>query len=171
MNLSERVQASNTEFSARGLRVRLELRGQSLYLRRMLPPKPNSSAVRPSQQRIATGLRGEAGLRVAKKRAELLDAECDTNRFRWENWGWEPLQEPLKKVGDWVQAFEAQWRAKGNRAEVTWNRDYWEVFKRLPQQALLTDTIILDRIHATNPRTKTRSQLHGTGVFNQIRGH
>ncbi|MEO1132069.1 MAG: hypothetical protein AAFX40_05105 [Cyanobacteria bacterium J06639_1] len=57
-----------------------------------------------------------------------------------------------------MESFEAQWRAKGNRAEVTWSRDYWEVFKRLPQQALLTDTVILDRIKATQPRTKTRDR-------------
>ncbi|MEO0852755.1 MAG: integrase [Cyanobacteria bacterium J06648_11] len=157
-DLEQRVQILNADLKQRGLKVGVVLRGEFLYLQKTLPPKPDSERERPHQQRIATGLKGLAGLRVIKKRAELLAAACDTNTFRWEDWGWEPKRSKPKTVEDWIAAYEASWRAKGNRKEMTWKKDYFDVFKWLPPNKLLTHSVIVARVEATAPKTRTRDR-------------
>ncbi|MEO0854261.1 MAG: site-specific recombinase, partial [Cyanobacteria bacterium J06648_11] len=153
-----KVSELNVRLKARGIKCGVAIKDGTLHLQKTLPPKPGSQRDRPYQQRISTGLKGAVGLRIIERRAELLAAAVATNTFRWEDWGWEPRRKEPKTVGEWVAAFEEQWRRRGNRAEITWQRDYRDVFKHLPAHKQLTPDILIDRIDQTEPRTRTRDR-------------
>ncbi|NJR48549.1 MAG: site-specific integrase [Leptolyngbyaceae cyanobacterium CSU_1_3] len=69
------------------LGVQLERRSTKLNLRATLPPRPDSSRVRPYQQRLSLGLPAtKAGLKQAEQEAKVIAAQLIQNAFDWKDY-------------------------------------------------------------------------------------
>lgn len=55
MNIQAKLNQANGRLQSGKVGVRIEVRGEHLYLRATFPPKPGSTKQQPSQQRLALG--------------------------------------------------------------------------------------------------------------------
>ncbi len=128
------LQRLNSRLREGGIGLRLEDRGGRLHLRGMLPPKPGSDRLWPTQQRWPLGLPTTvAGVQAAEIQAKLLAVRLWDGRFRWED---QDLQGPT--LGDRLEAFAAHfWQTRGGnpRARATWEKAYAPYLRQLQQTA------------------------------------
>ena len=65
-------------------------------------------------------------------------------------------------VAEAVAKFEEEYftkRARTHQTECTWRYDYLYVFRRLPQDEILTSHLLLDAVKSTQPDTKNRKRF------------
>jgi integrase len=68
----------------------------------------------------------------------------------------------LKRVSQVIQEFEEYYftcKERTPKSQLTWRKDYDHVFKRLPQQELLTAELIIEAIKQTNPDSRNRKRF------------
>lgn len=151
----------NTRLKAAKLGVRIECRGNRLYLVATLPPKPNSAKQYKHQQRVSTGLyANDEGLKEVYGQAVKLSADIARNTFRWD----EPEEKSrIPNIAEAVQTFTDWWRSRYGddiKRETTWQKDYLAVFRRLPQDALLQPDFLRDWIiDNSQPNSRTRKKF------------
>lgn len=139
------------------VRVRIEQIGDKLYLQATLPPKPNSHETRKYQQRIALSLAATpSGIKIAEREARKVGALLECKQFDWTPY-LTPGRKQSETVSDWVSQFEAMKRPQV--AAITWETDYADVFKRLPQDKLLTVDLLLKTLDATEANSRTRKRF------------
>lgn len=134
--------------------------GDRLYLRSTFPPKPGSEKEKPYQQRIATNLHANPlGLKLAEAEARKVGALLECEEFDWT-----PYLAEAPKVAvmakEWAEKFEQDYfakREKNPKSLTTWEKEYEEVFKKLPDQPL-TAELIRNMILSTKPDTRTRQR-------------
>lgn len=162
-DLERERQKVNAELRAGKIRLSVIVRGDRLYLRGTLPPKPGSGKTEPHQQDIRLGIYANfAGFKRAK--AEALDIASDLamGRFDWAKYQPAKRSSTPKTAGDWVKAFEEDYfsrRSRTPKSETTWRKDYREVFAKLPQGAPLTGDAILKLIAMTKPDSRSRKRF------------
>ncbi|AGY57024.1 site-specific integrase [Gloeobacter kilaueensis] len=138
---------------------------RKLYLRGILPPKPNSTRSASHQQTLATGLPASAdGLKVAEASARKIASQIVLKEFRWSDWlktSGEPSEQLTVHV--WSCRFETDYferRSRTPKTETTWRGDYAEVFDRLDQDAPLTTFLLREAIVSTAPDTRSRVRYY-----------
>ena len=155
------IESINAQLKAAKIRVKINtLPGKNtLFLRATLPPKPGCNRDSPYQQRIALGVyNNDVGLRYAKGEAIKLAGLLDTYQFSWETYKPELSKQPSRKTcKDWIQEFEDDFWARGDRTVTTW-KDYRKVFKKLPGDKPLTLELGKEIILATEANTKNRER-------------
>lgn len=144
--------------------VRVEKLGNNLYLRATLPPKPNSDKSKPSQQRIALGIKAnKKGIKRAEAEAYKLAGLLACKEFKWEVYLQNsPEAPPARYIKDLIPAYETfyfETRQRNHKTETTWTVEYLRIFKRLPQNELLTKEAILKVVRGTQPDTRTRKRV------------
>jgi hypothetical protein len=101
------------------------------------------ATINKKQERIATGLRlNKEGLAEVKKLALKLSHDIAA--------GVAPEKKDvavLPTIAEAIAKFKADWDSKysGVKRQVTWEKDYQAVFSRLPQNALLSPELLLER--------------------------
>jgi integrase len=140
-------------------------KGNSLFLRASLPPRPGTKSKRKNQksfeQDIAIQLPAiPQGVKAAVAKAKELGGQIAAGTFSWDEYlpGGINLSE-LKTVGECCRAFEANYwitRRKTPQSLTTWDDHYAYAFKSLPQEALLTSDILFQAIVATPPDSSKR---------------
>lgn len=140
--------------------VTIEARGNRLCLRAVLPPKPGSSVLKPSQQRLTLGYHANpAGLKLAEQEARKVGALLDCGEFDWT-----PYCQVLvtkDSVADWVSRFEADYftrRERTPKSETTWRDDYARVFRSLPHDEPLTVALLTAAISTQKPDSRNRKR-------------
>ncbi len=156
--IDHRLAQANGRLKAARMGVSIEQSRNRLCLRATLPPRPGSGRARPFQQRIFLGLYANpAGIKAAENEARKISALLACKEFRWEpylKYGDAP-----KTVGEWVERFQEDYferRPQNPKSETTWAKDYMQVFKRLPLDKPLTESLIRTEILRTKPNTRTR---------------
>ncbi len=154
----------NSRLRSSGIRVTLIQRKQWLYLRAVLPPKPESDKAKPYRQELTrpkVGLPATSkGLKDAEKVAIALWGDVVDGSFDWDTWRGKVAKEE-RLVKDWVADFREQWLAKGNTSQSTWNRHWQAAFNRLPQDKPLTAELLLTVLLQIDVNSHTRSRVAG----------
>lgn len=161
MEISDRIQQANQRLKAANIRIAIEREGSKLRLRASLPPRIGEG--KHTQQRIPLSISAtEEGLKQAESEAHAVRRDLDASRFSWEKYlKTEIVVEVPKLVSDWVSAFETDYfdrRQRSQKSLTTWHGDYFQVFKRLPENKPLTSEIIRQLILTTPPDTKNRKR-------------
>lgn len=154
-----KISQANGRLKAAKVGVSIFLKGNRLYLQATFPPKPTSRIKQPHQQKLALGVHANgAGLSTAESQARKIGALLDLGQFSWEPWLKEVI--PTEFGKDWVTKFEQDYftrRQRSPKSETTWTKDYLQVFKHLPDQALNAE-IIKNLVLTTTPDTRTRKR-------------
>lgn len=153
------LQKANKRLKAGKIGLTIYLRGDRLYLRGTLPPKPESGKVRSSQQVISTGLpNNPKGVSEAERRAKLIGAKLISGEFDWDEVrGRKKLGD---SCGDWAEKLERKFwqsRAKTDSSIRTW-RTYSQVLNKLPQDDLLSHEVLVNTVLSTEPDTRSRQR-------------
>lgn len=157
-----RIKQANNRLKLAKVGCSLIVRGDRLYIRATLPPKPGQKLTRWHQQDITTGIHANpGGIKEAEKLARLIGAQLDCHQFDWANYLRQTRAKP-QLIRDWVAAFEENYwqrRLKTPESETTWKSDYHNVFKRLPLEQPLTREILEAAITAIPPDTRQRRRF------------
>lgn len=161
MDIQLKVKEANERLNAANVGVAIELRGNRLYLRATLPPRPGCYNPKNHQQRISLKIYGNpAGIKEAEKEARKVGALVACEEFSWEPYIInEPPVTPNRLVKDWTKAFKEDYflrRSKTPKSELTWATEYRLVFDALPADEILTPDVIKSAIAKTTPDTRTR---------------
>ena len=155
----------NARLKAGKIGVTILPKGNRLYLRGTLPPRPASLKSRPHQQEIAIGLEATPqGLLQAEKEALKVGGLLACGEFSWQPYLRHSLvtQPPPVTIGDWVKAMEVDYftrRAQTPQSQTTWKTNYQEVFNRLPQSQPLTVDALKQTIFSSSPDTRMRQKI------------
>ena len=85
MNINSAIKNINKELSSKGIKLRIERRGNNLNLRGPLPSKENTNLIQ--SQRISLNLIADSdGLKESEKLLQLLLLQLNHNQFKWDNW-------------------------------------------------------------------------------------
>ncbi len=155
------VDKLNQRLKAANLHIAVEQRDDRLYLRGTFPPKPGSGKSKPHDQRIPLGIYANpAGIKAAWKRAIKAASDIADRQFDWSEWISQKSETP-KSAADWTRAFEQDYftrRARTPASQTTWDKDYQDVFKKLPDGVLTTE-MMLELIASKPPDTRTRKRF------------
>ena len=119
---------ANKNLKATGCTMRIELKGESLCLRGVLPSR-SPDRKEPYRQRLALGLKlTPIAITKAATFAQKISFDLESGRFDWKNYLSEDNQ---KTCGEVMQDFENAYRQIYK--ETTWNKSYKVYFAYLPK--------------------------------------
>jgi len=151
------LEHANQRLKSALVRVRIEQIGKKLYLQATLPPKPQSNAALKHQQRITLDLAATpAGIAIAEREARKVAALLDCKQFDWKPYLTTRHRQP-ETVGEWIARFESEKRPQ--IAPITWQTDYADVFKRLPQDKPLTVDMLLKAIKLSKAHSRSHKRF------------
>ena len=156
----EKLIQANDRLKAGKVGVRIEQVGDRIALRATLPPKPQCNKTSPYQQRIYLGIyANNAGISYAEAEAKKVGALIAQDKFDWLPYLKE-IEQPTNQVPivELIEKFKTDYFAKADRAPITWQKNYEEVFKRLPAREPLTQSVVLETVMQTKPDTRTRKR-------------
>lgn len=143
----------NNRLKAGRVGVRVEQRGEKLYLVATLPPKPDSGRLRDYQQRIALGINANsAGWKKAELEARRLGIQLTEGSFTWE------VRKERIEVEEAIELFRTRYfveRGHTPKTETTWESNYATWFRKLPDTEL-TGELLLQVIKTTGANTRAR---------------
>ncbi|MBD1865573.1 MULTISPECIES: site-specific integrase [Trichocoleus] len=160
----EKLQQLNHKLKQANIRVRVVLKGNSLYARATLPPKPNSKKSQPHQQDVTLNLKANPeGLRRAEAVTKKIGAAIELKEFLWTDYSQPTAQKAaLKTTAEWWTAFETNYFEHHKRTATTedsFKNRYRDYVKRLPQDQELTQERLERAIKVTEPDSCTRSRI------------
>src|SRR6476646_834450 len=86
-SLDAKILQVNQRLKAAKLGLQIERRGQKLNLRGTLPPRPDSTRLRPHQQRLVLGLPATpSGLKQAEQEVKIIAAQLIQKTFDWRHY-------------------------------------------------------------------------------------
>jgi integrase len=139
-------------------RVQIRQKGDRLYLRATLPPKPGDGD-KPKQYELSTGYGAHSeGLRFAKAKALEVEGQLLREAFDWTPW-LKGKQKPPETVGEWLRRFEENYwesRERSRSKLSTWQTSYQYPFSRLDPNKSLTIELLKTKIIETTPGTRSR---------------
>lgn len=158
--IEELIAAANQRLVAGDIGVRIELKNK-LVLRATLPQKPNSSKIKPHQQRIYLGIpASRTGVKRAEKEALKLGAALACKEFDWSSYLKVEGEEEVT-AGELLARFENfyfQKRKRNHKSETTWKIDYHNIFKKLDASKPLTANAIIECCTSYVPETRQRKR-------------
>ncbi len=168
--LDEPLTKVNLRLKAAQLGLKIERRGDKLNLRGTLPPRPNSSRLKASQQRIPLGIPAhKAGLKQIEKTAKVIAAQLIENTFSWQDYlgpvaGLKRAGADLSAQIDAFEAYFFQQRleaalAKPASVRTTWEKAYVPYLRKLQTIAIQHPSFSLaEAIYATVQSTAPNSR-------------
>ena len=146
----EDIERINNGLKAQKAGVTIQLRGNTLNLRALLPGKKNGQEI--YQQRVLIGEKANSrGLAKAYQLALQLAAEKQSGNFLWGNWG-KPKKDSSQlkqrtgnKVKDWLIKFEVNFwtgRVQTSASKRTWQRIKAELNRIDPNKILNIEELV-----------------------------
>jgi hypothetical protein len=158
-----RISQANGRLKVGKIGVKIEIKGDRLYLRATLPPKPDSQKSTPHQQRIAFGIHANVdGVKLAEQKAREVGAAIDAKTFSWESYQKtkpvDPPMEKVKTVADWIDDFGRDYFQKRSPSPASQStfRDCLVSFNRLAKDQPLTIEGLIDAVLTTEPDSASR---------------
>jgi hypothetical protein len=138
--IAARILQVNQRLKAAQLGLQVERRGNVLNLRGTLPPRPDRSRLRPSQQRLSLGIPATtAGLKQIEQEAKIIAAQLIQNTFDWREYlnfsGGKRLSQ--QSLSEQIAAFEQHFLGQAQRlsnpaaTKTTWNSAYAPYLRKL----------------------------------------
>ena len=158
-----RISQANGRLKVGKIGVKIEIKGDRLYLRATLPPKPDSQKSTPHQQRIALGIHANVdGVKLAEQKAREIGAAIDAKTFTWESYQKTKSVEPVrvKTVADWIDEFGQDYfqkRATTPASQSTF-QNYLTSFNKLEKDKPLTVEGLIAAILTTEPDSSSRKK-------------
>ncbi|NJO73288.1 MAG: integrase [Leptolyngbyaceae cyanobacterium RM1_406_9] len=158
------LEAINSRLKAARSGVSVRQKGNRLYLRATLPPKPNSTKMQMHQQDVSLGIYANpAGLERAEAEARKLGALLACKEFSWTLYLQDELKPNVVTCGDWLQRFK-QYCLDTNlqtdtseAAELLWRKRYYNpALKWLPEAEELSPSAFITVAQRTKPNTRSR---------------
>jgi integrase len=155
VEIDEKIKEVNTALSE----VSIRRKGNRLYLRATLPPKPGDGDS-PRQYELSTKCNATAeGLKLSKAKAQELESLLIREKFSWLPY-LKGKDKPPETVGEWVARFEAAHWEKTPRTptkENSYHKDYRLKFLKLPEREPLRGELLKETIlKLTKPSTRSR---------------
>lgn len=160
MDIDRLIGQANDRLKRGRVGLAIQQRGNRLWFRGTLPPKPGNPASKPYQQRFAADLPANpVGVQHAERKAKLIGAKLALGEFDWAEWM------DLPKVSsdackDWAARMEADFWASSSRT--TSSQNTWakisDVLKKLPQDAPLRLEVLLQAVLSTPADTRIRQR-------------
>lgn len=172
----EAIAKANELLKTAKIRVSVERRGDSLWLRATLPPKPHIN--KPvHQQKVSLGLKATpAGIQSATVKARIMAAELDSGNFAWSSWMKLP-DSHSDTITNWLERFEEDHWSRTKQTQkslTTWKTCYLATFKRLDGDSTLSLEVLLSIVKSTEPDSRTRLKvciyLHKLAEFANLPG-
>jgi integrase len=154
------LEAVNDRLAQSRVKCKIMQRGEMLWAQATFPPKPGINRPRPYQQRISLGVpASDAGFRQAEKEARIIGAELAGKAFRWEKYI-DPQRLPENRpVAQWTEEFK-RWQMETNSLSAkTWGNGYEPIFSRLPQDAPLTNDVLMALVRSIGADTRMRLEV------------
>ncbi|HTL88890.1 MAG TPA: site-specific integrase [Leptolyngbya sp.] len=154
-DLDARILQTNQRLKAAQLGLQIEKRGIKLALRGTLPPRPDSSRLRPYQQRLSLGIPATpAGLKQIEQEAKIVAAQLIQNQFDWQDYLTFRDGKRLSQQGlsEQIAAFEQYFFAQPHRSinpaatRATWSAAYAPYLRKLSQIAADAPTLTLTEV-------------------------
>lgn len=167
------MQAANSRLRRGNIGATIKLRGGRLSLIATLPPKPGSRWIKPHRQVISTGIRAnKVGVKYVEAEARLLGARLASNTFDWDLYDKRGSRGDVLIVRDAIASFKAHYEETHSLRASTWKNQWAKVFKYLPQDAPLTDELLIKETLAkardTRLRLETARKLQHLADFHKI---
>ncbi|WP_320676454.1 site-specific integrase [Prochlorococcus sp. MIT 1300] len=173
MALSNQLNKINTELSRRGVRLRIEHRGDLLNLRGHLPCKKETG--KSKIQRISLKIQAtQEGLKEAQKILELVHLELERKQFKWNHWSTVSLNREGNTTSnsDVVQAIKSfesafftnpQRKQSPSGSRTTWTAAYLPYLRRLQKLSLqgkgqLSIELLKETIASYEENSRSRQQ-------------
>ena len=154
------INAAQQRLKVAKIRVSIRRKGDAIFLRATLPPKPGHHRSRPFQQRIALFLPcTKRGIKLAQARAVTLGNELIENKFEWKNW-WKPRKSiAVGTAGYWIDKFEKDYRSKNTIADRSWRDGWLQHLNQLDKDSELTPELFIDAVLRKRPDTAQRKNI------------
>ncbi|MDA0673176.1 MAG: hypothetical protein O3C67_05660, partial [Cyanobacteria bacterium] len=153
------LEAVNKRLREAQIGVQVLQRGNRLSLRGTFPPKPGAAKQYPHQQNIALSTYANpAGLERAEAEAFKVGALLACKEFDWRSYSPESVSQQKLTVAHWVERFRKHYMNTHTLTDRTWEKHWWSVFKRLPQEQSLSTASILAVVLKTDPDSRNRKQ-------------
>lgn len=158
-DLNSKVEQLNSKLKDGKIRLKIVVRGQSFYLRGMLPPKPGNPSGKKRQQYIAVGVKVcELGADQAYNTALRVWAQINEGVFNWEDWS---NQKDFDSCGEWIARYRRDWIQQrgggGDNAERFQNSEWKFALKWLPADQALTPELLM-KVASTEKKPNTRAR-------------
>jgi hypothetical protein len=142
------------------LGIRVAQRGDRLSLRATFPPRPDSNKAKPYQQYLPLEVYANpSGFKHAESEAHRVATLLGIRKFDWTEFLMEEVEEvPVVSIPEWIERLEKEYfgqRARNKKSQETWNKEYFRILKRLPEQPL-TIELLTDLIYSTPADTRVR---------------
>tara|TARA_B100000700_G_scaffold290302_1_gene348282 strand:- start:1455 stop:2618 length:1164 start_codon:yes stop_codon:yes gene_type:complete len=140
MDEKQKLLDINTELASKGIKLRIEKRGNNLNIRGPLPDKksPNLSKVQRISLKITNNI---DGLEEAKKTLELIVFQLSKQQFSWSSWNKDKIASSTKKknhiVDKDIDSFKKQFFSDQSKSKSmagmssTWQSAYKPYLNRL----------------------------------------
>lgn len=153
------ITSAQGRLKAAKIRVSIRRKGDALFLRATLPPKPGSNYVKPHRYELKTGLSvSKDGIRRAEAEAKHLGSLLALKQFDWSDWlGEKPPEE--RSVKEWVADFKQHYMSTHSLSEMTWKRHWQSVYDVLPQEGKLAVGLVMGTALSTPPDTRKRLEF------------
>lgn len=152
------IEDINSRLKAAKIRVRIRQKGDALYLRATLPPRPGSTRQDNSQYDLALGVKASAdGLRRAEAEAKRLASKLDLKEFNWADY----LKGDNRSntIAELVKEFKKYYLATHSLTENTWKEGWQRIFNRLPQSEMFTRAHCIALINSVQRNTAMRKVI------------
>jgi integrase len=160
MDFNKLLDRANARLKSGKVGVRVVRIGNRLSLQATLPPKPNSTKIKPHQQKIFLGIYFNAdGISRAEQEAKKLGGLLACKEFSWSLY----LDDCLDAltVGKAIAQFEADYFSKRSRTpetDSTWKWEYLQVFTKMPVNAPISEKLLRETVLLSEPNTRSRKR-------------
>jgi len=166
--IASEIEKANSFLKQQGVRVTLIRKSNSIQLKATLPIKEGDrpTSAKGTKQYEITHLKCFAnpdGIKKAIKEAIYLDEQVKHGKFSWATYL--PTATPIAAPMIWkdaVELFENNYwitHAKNRKTLNTWEKSYFDLFKKLDIDAKIDNQSIIAAIKKTEANTVTRNNL------------
>jgi integrase len=149
------VESINNRLKLARIRVRVRQKGDALYLRATLPPKPDSNRQGNIQHDLALGVAASLeGLKLAESEAKILGGLLDQKKFNWDLYIKDSKKE--EEIAQLVARFKLHYLSTHRLKERTWNDHWAEIYSKLPQSSILDGQICFALVNRTERNSRLR---------------
>lgn len=151
------LEAVNQRLKDSHVKVRLFLRGNMIWMKATLPPKPHIDRPMPYQQSISMGVPAtEKGFKRAEEEARLLGSRLISKEFDWSQYIDSDRLPENRTARSWINDFKRHYFETHSLSEGTWKGDWEKIYKRLPPDEPVTSELLTNLVFQTERNTRNR---------------
>jgi integrase len=160
--VQKQLQKAQEKLREYNIGVAIVQRGNRLYLKATLPPKPGSKKDNWHQQDIALGIYANAaGIKRAEAEAKKVGALIALKEFNWEPYLRRKRIAPAQLIEDLIKEYKNDYFTRHGdtpKSRGSWTSNEETYLNRLPANEPLTEHIVFDAINKTPANTATRQK-------------